>query len=261
MAVFLNFSRDHLDRHSSERTYQDAKLRIFANQRASDVAIVNEAIAGLPGVPADAICFGTGDHCQMRLDGEQLMWRDEPLIDVAEVRLRGRHNLDNAMAAAAVCLARGLGLNAVRSTLRDFTAGPHRMELVAETGGVAYINDSKATNAAAAAAAIESYESGVHVILGGSKKGTGFGELAPAVAARCAGCYLIGEAAGEIEDALRSTGVAVEVCGDLERAVTRAAERAHSGEVVLLAPAAASFDQYRDFEERGEHFRALVRAL
>jgi UDP-N-acetylmuramoylalanine--D-glutamate ligase len=198
----------------------------------------------------------------MRLDGERLVWRDEPLIDVSEVRLRGRHNLDNAMAAAAVCLARGLSPEAVRSTLREFAAGPHRMEQVAETGGVTYVNDSKATNAAAAVAAIESFASGVHVILGGSRKGAGFGGLADAVAARCAGCYLIGEAAHELlEVDLVGTGVPLEMCGDLERAVARAAERAKPGEVVLLAPACASFDQYRDYEERGEHFRALVRAL
>jgi len=261
MAVFLNFAPDHLDRHGAESAYLDAKLRIFANRRPSDVAVVHEGLTELPGVPADAICFGDGPDCQMRLEGGRLLWRDEPLIDVSEMRLRGRHNLDNAMAAAAVCLARGLSADAVRASLREFTAGPHRMEQVAEIRGVTYVNDSKATNAAAAVAAIESFDGGVHAILGGSRKGVGFGDLAGAVARRCAGCYLIGEAAADLEATLRPTGVPLEMCGDLSRAVARAAERAEPGGVVLLAPACASFDQYRDYEERGEHFRSLVAGL
>jgi UDP-N-acetylmuramoylalanine--D-glutamate ligase len=261
MAVFLNLSPDHLDRHPTDLQYREAKLQIFANRRPSDVAVVNEALTGLAGVPPDAICFGDGPDCQMRLDGGRLLWRDEHLIDVADVRLRGRHNLDNAMAAAAVCLARGLSAEAVRTALRDFETGPNRMEQVAEIAGVTYVNDSKATNSAAAVAAIESFDGGVHVILGGSRKGVGFGGLARAVEGRAAGCYLIGAAAGELAADLSVAGVALETCGDLERAVTRAAERARPGEVVLLAPACASFDQYRDYEERGEHFRALVRGL
>jgi UDP-N-acetylmuramoylalanine--D-glutamate ligase len=123
------------------------------------------------------------------------------------------------------------------------------------------VNDSKATNPAAATAALRATEGGVHAILGGSLKGGGFSELADAAAARCRAAYLIGEAADRIAAALSETGVELVRCGDLERAVQEAAARARPGEVVLLAPACASFDQYRDFEERGEHFRALVGAL
>ncbi|MGH2979790.1 MAG: UDP-N-acetylmuramoyl-L-alanine--D-glutamate ligase, partial [Solirubrobacterales bacterium] len=256
-AVFLNFAPDHLDRHATETAYRDAKLRIFANQGPSDVAVVSET---LPGAPA-TVRFGAGSDCEMRFDGQRLVWRGDPLIDTSEVRLRGRHNLDNAMAAAAVCLERGLSAGAVRAALRDFPGVPHRLETVVEVDGVLYVNDSKATNVSAAVRALESFGDGVHAILGGSLKGGGFAGLAPAVAGRCVACYLIGEAAARLAEDLRATGVEQVRSGDLEHAVREAARRARPGEVVLLAPACASFDQYRDFEERGEHFRALVHAL
>jgi UDP-N-acetylmuramoylalanine--D-glutamate ligase len=135
------------------------------------------------------------------------------------------------------------------------------MEHVASVGGVEYVNDSKATNVSAAMGALESFQGGVHAILGGSLKGEDFTALAPAVAARCAGCYLIGAATPALARDLAPAGVELFECGDLARAVRAAADRARPGEVVLLAPACASFDQYRDFEERGEHFRALVGEL
>ena len=260
-AVFVNFTPDHLDRHPTVHQYLYSKLRIFANQQPSDLAVVREPLTETAGIPARAMRFGEEPGCEMRFDGARLVWRGEPLIDVAEVRLPGRHNLDNAMAAAAVCLARGIDPDAVRTVLREFAGGPHRMERVAEVRGVTYVHDSKATNNAAALAAIESFAGGVHAILGGSRKGTGFADLAPAVAARCARCYLIGEAADELEVDLFTTGVPLEVCGDLDRAVREAALRSRPGDVVLLSPACASFDQYGDYEERGEHFRALVRRL
>ena len=132
---------------------------------------------------------------------------------------------------------------------------------MAEIGGVAFVNDSKATNVAAAAAALRSYERGVHAILGGSLKGAGFEALTQAVAERCIACYLIGEAAERLEQDLAGAGVVLLRSGDLGRAVQEAASRARPGETVLLAPACASYDQYADFEERGEHFRALVAEL
>jgi UDP-N-acetylmuramoylalanine--D-glutamate ligase len=179
-------------------------------------------------------------------------------VDAAEVRLAGRFNLDNAEAAAVVCLARGIDPEAVRTALRDFPGVPHRFETVAEIDGVRYVNDSKATNPSAAAAALRSFEGGVHAILGGSRKGGSFDGLP--VDSVCT-AYLIGEAAEAIAGALAGTGVEVVRSGDLERAVAEASRRAQPGDTVLLAPACASFDQYRDYEERGEHFRALVRAL
>ncbi len=242
-AVFLNFSEDHLDRHATLAAYRDAKVRIFANQEPSDLAVVN-AEDDLPPPVARTVHFG----------------RDS-VIGAGEVRLRGSHNRLNATAAALVCLERGIDPAAVRRTLRDFAGIEHRMEHVADVGGVEYVNDSKATNVTAAAAALRSFDGGVHAILGGSLKGGGFAKLAPLVAERCRACYLIGEAAAQLAEDLAGTGVELVRCGDLERAEIEASQRARPGEVVLLAPACASFDQYRDYEERGEHFKELVRRL
>jgi UDP-N-acetylmuramoylalanine--D-glutamate ligase len=262
--VFLNFSEDHLDRHASARDYLEAKLRLFANQKPDDVAVLNadeHVLRDADLGPARRVWFGTGPDCELRLDGGTLLWQGEALLDASQLRLRGPHNVENAMAAAAAALARGLEQDAVAAALRDFEPLPHRLEPVAEIGGVAYVNDSKATNVTAASAALRSFEGGVHAILGGSLKGAGFAALAPAVGERCGACYLIGEAAGRLARDLAATGVELVACGDLERAVREASGRACPGEVVLLAPACASYDQYANFEARGEHFRALVREL
>jgi UDP-N-acetylmuramoylalanine--D-glutamate ligase len=163
------------------------------------------------------------------------------------------------MAAAAAALATGAEADAVREALSGFTGVPHRLEEVAEVDGVLYVNDSKATNVSSAAGGIEAFEGGVHAILGGSLKGGGFAGLRPAVAARCRACYLIGQAEERLAGDLEGT-VPLHRSGDLERAVAAAAKAARPGEVVLLSPACASYDQYRDYEERGEHFRELVRS-
>ena len=162
------------------------------------------------------------------------------------------------MAAAAVCLARGLPAEAVRAGLETFGGVPHRLEEVATVGGVLFVNDSKATNVASAVVGIESFPGGVHVILGGRGKRSDYAPLARAVAARARAAYLIGEAAAELREALAGTGVPLHDCGDLEHAVAAARAAARPGDVVLLSPACASYDQYRSFEERGAHFRALV---
>jgi UDP-N-acetylmuramoylalanine--D-glutamate ligase len=175
-----------------------------------------------------------------------------------EIRLRGPHNLENAMGASAAALASGLPADAVAAALRSFAGVPHRLEEVGVVGGVLYVNDSKATNVSAAARAIESFEGGVHVILGGSLKGGGFEGLLEPVAARCRTCYLIGAAAERLAGDLEAAGVPLLRCGDLDTAVRTAAEAAAPGEVVLLSPACASYDQFRDYEERGDRFRALV---
>ena len=265
-AVFLNFAEDHRDRHASASEYLDAKLRLFAHQGPEDLAVLNAAESALRAKPeelgqARRVWFGAAPDCDLQLEGGRLLWRGEPLLETSEVRLTGPHNLENAMAAAAAALVRGVEPAAVRATLRDFGGLEHRLELVAEIGGVAFVNDSKATNVAAAAAALRSYEGGVHAILGGSLKGAGFEALTPTVAERCTACYLIGEAAERLEQDLAGAGVALLRCGDLGRAVQEAASRALPGATVLLAPACASYDQYADFEERGEHFRALVAEL
>ena len=264
VAVFLNFSPDHLDRHAGVHDYLGAKLKLFDHQSAGDVAVLNASEPVLSERrlgEARKVWFGDGPDCELRRDAHRLLWRGRRLMDVSEVHLRGAHNVENAMAAAAATLARDVAPEAVRSALSGFGGVPHRLEEVAPVNGVLYVNDSKATNISAALAALRSFEGGVHSILGGSLKGGGFERLAPVVAERCAACYLIGAAAGRLSEDLASSGVELIVCGDLERAVSEASRRARSGETVLLSPACASFDQYEDFEERGEHFRALVHEL
>jgi UDP-N-acetylmuramoylalanine--D-glutamate ligase len=165
------------------------------------------------------------------------------------------------MAAAAACLARGLETGAVVEGLKSFAGVAHRLELIAVKDGVAYVNDSKATNVGSTLVALRAYADGVHLIAGGRAKHQDFAPLAPLVGDRCRAAYLIGEAALELGVALADTGVALYALRNLERAVAAARRAARPGEVVLLSPACASYDQYRDFEERGQHFRALVEAL
>ena len=225
-ALLLNVEPDHIDRHGTFEAYRDAKLRVFANQGPDDLAL-RPPFPPLP-VPPE------------------------------ELRLRGTHNVENAMAASAAALARGLPPGAVAQALRSFGGVPHRLEDVAEARGVTWINDSKATNVASARVGLEAFEGGVHLIAGGSLKGGGFDGLRDAVAARCKAVYLIGEASEQLAADLAPAGVPLERCGDLERAVAAAGAAVRPGEVVLLSPACASFDQYEDFEARGAHFRELA---
>jgi UDP-N-acetylmuramoylalanine--D-glutamate ligase len=259
-AVLLNLAEDHLDRHGTFDAYVAAKLRAFAGQGNYDVAV---APCDLPvddlGGCARRVCFGTGPEAELADRAGQLWWADEPLLRGDEIRLRGPHNRLNAMAAAAVTLARGIDPDAVREALRTFAGVPHRLEEVAECDGVLYVNDSKATNVDATLMALASFDRPIHLILGGRGKGGGYEALRDPVAACCAGVYLIGEAADAMATALEGAGPPVHRCGDLERAVGAARAAARPGDVVLLSPAAASYDQYRDFEARGDRFRALVR--
>jgi len=266
-AVFLNLAPDHLDRHPSSDEYLAAKLRIFANQGNDDVAVYNgdePALAGrdLGGCARRVrFCAGADPECEVSLAQGTIFWRGEPLLAAGELRLRGEHNLQNAMAAAAAAIAMGLDPGAVRSGLRSFPGLPHRLEHVAEVGGVEFFNDSKATNVSAASAALRSFDGGVHAILGGRAKGEAFAPLVEPVRDRCAACYLIGEAAGQLAAALRPAGVPLHPCASLEQAVGEAAAAASPGEIVLLSPACASFDAFRDFEQRGEAFRVAVAGL
>ena len=271
VAVLLNVTPDHLDRHGSLAAYLAAKLRIFANQGERDVAVVDadEPLLrdrALPGQARRAAygiarCDELGPACAVRVRGGEIHDTAGPLLAVSELPLAGEHNIRNAMAVAACALAAGIDREAVARGLRGFAGVPHRLERVSQIGGVLFVNDSKATNVAAAEAALRSFPSGVRAILGGSLKGGGFAELAPAVRERCAGCYLIGEAAPRLATDLAAAGVPLLECGDLAAAVRRAAADARPGETVLLAPACASFDAFRDFEERGERFRELVGGL
>ena len=257
-AVLLNLAEDHLDRHGSFDAYRDAKLRIFEHQAADAVAVLPDDLDVAVGGAARQVRFGAGPKAQLADRGGTLHWGHERLTGVDELALRGHHNRLNAMAAAAVCLARGLDPAAVRAGLASFGGVKHRLEEVASIDGVLYVNDSKATNVASALVGIASFDGGVHVILGGSAKGSDYRPLAGPVAERCAGAYLIGETAPQIAQALAGTGVTLTRSGDLEHALAAATAAARPGQVVLLSPACASFDQYRSYEERGDRFRALV---
>jgi UDP-N-acetylmuramoylalanine--D-glutamate ligase len=243
-AVLLNITPDHLDRHGTLEDYRKAKLRIFAHQGAGDVAVIPAGLAEIelpPGVRR--VCFDV-----------------DPQPDFAGLSLRGEHNHRNAMAAAAVCLARGIDLDALHRGLRAFPGVAHRLQEVARDGGVLYVNDSKATNVASTRVALQAFpEGGVHLILGGQGKSQDFAPLREPVAASCRAVYLIGEDAHRIAAALAGVAVPLRECGDLERAVAAASAAAGAGETVLLSPACASFDQFADFEARGERFANLVR--
>jgi UDP-N-acetylmuramoylalanine--D-glutamate ligase len=238
VGVLLNLTPDHLDRHGSFEAYREAKLSMFARQTPDQVAIAPDWIE-LPG------------------EGRRLPLSPAPLPP-DEIRLRGPHNLENAAAAATAASAAGIPDEPIAAALRTFAGVPHRLEEVATVEGVLYVNDSKATNVSAAIRGIESFFAGVHLILGGSLKGGGFEELREPVAERCRACYLIGEAADRLAADLAQSGVPLHRSGDLETAVAAAREAAQPGEVVLLSPACASYDQFRDYEERGERFRTLV---
>jgi UDP-N-acetylmuramoylalanine--D-glutamate ligase len=239
VAVLLNLEPDHLDRHGSLDAYRAAKLRIFENQDGSDVAVVPVGFDDIPG-RARRIEFEPSDELP------------------AEPRIPGAHNRENAAAATAAAQALGIDDARIAEALESFPGVAHRLEPVAEAGGVRFVNDSKATNTAAARRAVAAYDGPLHMILGGRGKGESYAELALDMAGRVRRAYLIGETAKEIGTALELAGVDHELSGDLETAVRSAANNAHAGEIVLLAPACASYDQFHDFEERGEAFRRIV---
>ncbi len=229
VAVLLNLEPDHLDRYESFEAYRDAKLRIFERARAKVVP---------RGLGLDGIEFSA----------------DDPLP--AEPRIPGRHNRENAAAAVAAARALGVDDESLGKALRAFPGVPHRLELVRELNGVRYVNDSKATNVAAALRALATYEhEPVHLILGGSRKGEDFAPLAAALGPNVKSVHLIGETAGELAAAIPQARYA----GDLATAL--GSIEAQPGEIVLLSPACASYDQFRDFEDRGEEFRRLVENL
>jgi UDP-N-acetylmuramoylalanine--D-glutamate ligase len=269
-AVFLNLAPDHLDRHADLGAYLAAKLRIFANQGNDDVAVYNAddpfaANTDLGGCARRvAFCVGAGPDCEVAVAAGTIFYDGEPLVAVGELGLFGEHNVANAMAAAAAALSMGLDREAVREGLRGFAGVPHRLELVAELGGVRFVNDSKATNVASAAVGLRAFAGGVHAILGGSEKEEPFAPLLAPLRERARACYLTGATAGRMASELASAvtaGVELHRCEDLEDAVRRAAAAASSGEVVLLSPACASFDAFENYERRGERFREIVGEL
>ena len=273
-AVFINLAPDHLDRHGTLEDYLAAKLRIFANQGNDDAAVYNGDTPELRdrdlGGCARRIRFcpvegeSADPDCELSMRDGVIFAADEPLLRADELQLLGAHNVENAMAAAAAALASGLPRDAVAEGLRTFQGVRHRLEQVRELNGVLYVNDSKATNVASALAGIKAFDGGVRLIAGGRPKQESFEPLAAAVGERCVACYLIGEGAERMAAELSpaaEAGVAISEIGSLERAVETAAAEAKPGEVVLLSPACASFDAFKDFEQRGDRFRQLVEAL
>ncbi|HXR12507.1 MAG TPA: UDP-N-acetylmuramoyl-L-alanine--D-glutamate ligase [Gaiellaceae bacterium] len=231
VAVLLNLAPDHLDRHESFEAYRDAKLRIFER---SHVQVVPRGM-GLEGLAFSA---------------------EDPLP--AEPLIPGEHNRENAAAATAAARAAGLDDDAIAEALQTFAGVPHRLELVRELRGVRYVNDSKATNTAAARRGVRAYDAPLHVIFGGSLKGEDFGPFAADLPANVRSIHLIGAATEELATALDAAGRAYDRDGDLAHAVAHAAGLAEPGDVVLLSPACASYDQFDNYEQRGETFRRLV---
>ena len=242
VAVLLNLEPDHLDRHGTFEWYADAKLRIFEAQTEDDTAVVPRGFGEVPGA-ARRVEFRS----------------DDPLP--AEPLIPGPHNRENAAAATAAARAVEIEDDAIAEALRTFPGVAHRIEPVRELHGVRYVNDSKATNVAAARRALASFpDARLHVILGGRGKQESYAPLAEAFGPEDR-AYVIGEAADEIAAALSDAGVPFTRAGDLAAALAAAAAAAEPSDVVLLSPACASFDQFRDFEERGDVFRRLVEEL
>jgi len=267
IAVLLNLTADHLDRHASFDAYARAKARIFANQTADDWSVVNAddpaAVSLAASSRARRFDFALESTLEagITIDGDQIVRRDGartvPLLPVAAVRLPGRHQLGDVLAAAAVGCLVGVPAPALRRAVETFRGLEHVLEHVAEIGGVAFVNDSKATNVDAARRSIESFDGDVVVIMGGRYKGGRFEDLRAPVAARVRAVVAIGEAQPLIEAALGDIAL-VERAASMRDAVDRALTFARPGGVVLLAPACASFDQFQDYAARGRAFKAEV---
>ncbi|MDE3069258.1 MAG: UDP-N-acetylmuramoyl-L-alanine--D-glutamate ligase [Acidobacteriota bacterium] len=278
VAVLLNLTPDHLDRHESLAAYRAAKLSVFARQREGDLALLPAGFAvdlRALGSHARELRFGgsgAGEGFVFERDGMiRCASLAEPLMEAGELSLRGEHNLQNAMAAAAACLARGLPAEAVSAGLASFPGVRHRLEELGRIDGALYVNDSKATNVASTIVALRALcperegegEGGadIHLILGGLGKGQDFGPLAAPVGRCVTAVYLIGEDAPSIERALATGARPLHACGTIERAFERARAAARPGDVVLLSPGCASFDQFADYEARGDRFRELFGSL
>jgi UDP-N-acetylmuramoylalanine--D-glutamate ligase len=272
VGAILNLTPDHLDRYPGMDEYAAAKARLFANQQPGDVAVANErdprALAAARSSRGDVITFGFGPRAPMaaRDDGEVLRFTGptgEPeRYRIRSRALRGRHNRENAMAAVICARVMGVPGPAVQRGLDGFPGLPHRLELVAERGGVEWVNDSKATNVDSTAVGLSAFPAGtpsVVLLLGGRGKKAPYAPLRPLFPGRVKALLTLGEDAPAIERELGDLSP-TESCGDLPTAVARAARLAAPGDVVLLSPACASYDQFRSYEERGEAFRRLASA-
>ena len=269
IAVFLNLTPDHLDRHGSMKAYGAAKARLFENQTGEDFAILNaDDPATTPYAPTrpQLLWFSRKQRVAegAYLRGEEIVFRhagvEEAVMKRGEIPLAGAHNLENVLAAVSATRIAGAGAVAIAKGVRSFAGVEHRLEFVAEIGGVRFYNDSKATNVDATLKALDAFPGRILVILGGKDKGSDYTALQKALRERAILALLIGAAAEKIEKQIAGS-VAVEHAGTLERAVEIASHAAQPGDVVLLAPACASFDQFQNYEHRGRTFKELVAQL
>jgi UDP-N-acetylmuramoylalanine--D-glutamate ligase len=269
IAVVLNVTPDHLDRHRTFEIYTDAKARIFENQQESDFAVLNAddptCVAMGARTRAQVFWFSRQKEVQQGAwvrDGN-IVFRDSQgqreILQVSEIPLKGAHNLENVLAAVCSGVLMGCAPEKVRQAVRDFKAVEHRLEFVATIGGVDYYNDSKATNVDATTKALESFPANIHLILGGKDKGSDYTVLNDLIRQRVKRIYTIGAAAAKIESQVK--GAEIVHAETLENAIRKAHATAQPGDVVLLAPACASFDQFKNYEHRGKVFKEIVAGL
>jgi UDP-N-acetylmuramoylalanine--D-glutamate ligase len=269
IAVILNITPDHLDRHGTFENYARAKERIFAAQNPDDFVVLNadnaRAAAAAARSLAQVYWFSLDRSVPQGawVEAGQVVFRPnkdahpESIIPLHGIPLKGEHNVENVLAAVCASRLAGAPATAIRHAIEKFKAVEHRLEYVATLNGVEYFNDSKATNVDATAKAIAAFSTGIHLILGGKDKNSDYSQLAPLLRERVRAIYTIGSAAPKIESQLRGV-VSLHSCETLEKAVIAAASAAHPGEVVLLAPACSSFDQFDSYEHRGRVFKELV---
>jgi len=269
IAVILNITPDHLDRHGSFENYARAKERIFAAQHKCDFVVLNadnpRAAEAASRSAANVYWFSI-EHSVMQgawLEQGAVVYRSSPdaatenVMPLTGIPLKGAHNVENVLAAVVAARLAGAPAEAIRRAIEAFQAVEHRLEFVASVNGVEFYNDSKATNVDATAKAVAAFDSGIHLILGGKDKGSDYTQLAQLLRARVRAVYTIGSAAAKIESQLRGI-VSIQSCETLDTAVSAAAAAARPGEVVLLAPACSSFDQFENYEHRGRVFKDLV---
>ena len=269
VAVILNITPDHLDRHRTFEIYTDAKARIFENQQASDFAVLNAD---------DPTCVAMGKRTRSQVfwfsrqkEVEQGAWvrdgnivfRDAKgqleILQVSEIPLKGAHNLENVLAAACAGILMGCAPHKIRQAVQNFKAVEHRLEFTATINGVDYYNDSKATNVDATIKALESFPANIHLILGGKDKSSDYTVLNDLIRQRVKRIYTIGAAAAKIESQVKDAEVVH--AETLENAIRKAHASAKRGDIVLLAPACASFDQFKSYEHRGRVFKEVVKGL
>jgi UDP-N-acetylmuramoylalanine--D-glutamate ligase len=266
VAACLNVTPDHLDRHRTFELYAAAKRRLFETQEGQDFAVLNADDATCAGYAshtrAEALWFSVSRRLERGawIEGGRILLNGEPVMEAAEVPLRGRHNLENVLAAALAARLAGAPPEGIAAAVRSFPGVEHRLEFVGSVGGVDYYNDSKATNVDAALKALAAFDRGLWVILGGKDKGSDYTPLAGPLRSKARAVLLVGAAADKIAGQLGAPAPLIHA-GTVEAAVREAHARAAPGDTVLLAPACASFDQFTSFEHRGRVFKDLVRGL